>query len=33
MMKKRKKEGKIIRSEMTNIDKAYFVKNVIMKVI
>jgi hypothetical protein len=33
MMSKRRKEGKIARSEMTNIYEACFVKNVIMKVI
>jgi hypothetical protein len=33
MKNKRRKGGKIVRSEMTNIDKEYFVKNVIMKVI
>jgi hypothetical protein len=33
MMNIRNKEGKITRSEMTNIDEAYSIKNVIMKVI
>jgi hypothetical protein len=33
MMNRREKEGKITRSEMMNINKACFVKNVIMKVI
>jgi hypothetical protein len=33
MMNKRKKEGKIARNEMMDIDKACSIKNVIMKVI
>jgi hypothetical protein len=33
MMSRRKKEGKFPRSGMTDIDEAYYVKNVIMKVI
>jgi hypothetical protein len=33
MMSKRKKEGKIARSEMMDIDDVYSIKNVVMKVI
>jgi hypothetical protein len=33
MMNRKEKEGKITRSEMMNINKECFVKNVIMKVI
>jgi hypothetical protein len=33
MMNRRKKEENFARSEMTNIDEVYYVKNVIMKVI
>jgi len=33
MMSKRRKEGKIPRNEMTNIDEVCFVKNAIMKII
>jgi hypothetical protein len=33
MMSKRRKEGKIARSKMIDIDEACFVKNAIMKVI
>jgi hypothetical protein len=32
-MSKRRKEGKIVGSEMMDIEEACFVKNVIMKVI
>jgi hypothetical protein len=33
MMNKRRKEGKIIRNEMIDINKAHSIKNAIMKVI
>jgi hypothetical protein len=32
-MNKRKKEGKIVKNEMMNIDEVYSIKNVVMKVI
>jgi hypothetical protein len=33
MMSKKRKEGKIAKNKMANIDEACFVKNAIMKVI